>query len=282
MSLINVDQLAAILDDPTVRIVDTRWYLADVRQGRREYQHSHIPGALFLDVEDDLSTPGDGPGRHPLPNWDAFARRIGEAGIGNNHRVVAYDTADGSIAARLWWMLRRLGHDDVAVLDGGWTAWTKAGLPQNDVAPSLPPATFVGTLQPGGWIDREALLDELGSVILLDARAPERYEGITEPVDPIAGHIPTAKSAFHGGNVNQDGTFKSAEELRRRFLALGASTAEPAVTYCGSGVTSCHHVLALHLAGLPEPLLYPGSWSDWSTQRYAVATGPEPGQAPAR
>ena len=282
MSLINVDQFAARLDDPDVRIVDTRWYLADVRQGRREYRTSHIPGALFLDIEDDLSTPGDGPGRHPLPDWDAFARRIGEAGIGNDHQVIVYDAADGSIAARLWWMLKRLGHDDVAVLNGGWMAWTGAGLPQEQEIRRYPAETFVGSLQSGGWIDRDELLEVLGSVILLDARAPERYEGITEPVDPIAGHIPTAKSAFHGGNVNEDGTFKSAEELRKRFLDLGISADETTVTYCGSGVTSCHNVLAMHLAGLPEPLLYPGSWSDWSTQRYAVATGPEPGQAPPR
>ena len=211
-----------------------------------------------------------------------MVRRISEAGIGNHHRVIVYDTVDGSIAARLWWMLRRLGHDDVVVLNGGWTAWSNAGLPKEREIPTYPAERFVARVQAGGWIDRDELLNMLGSVVLLDARAFERYEGRTEPVDPIAGHIPTAISAFHGGNVHEDGTFKGAEELRRRFLDLGASTVEPAVTYCGSGVTSCHNVLTMHLAGLPEPLLYPGSWSDWSTQKYPVATGPQPGEVPTR
>lgn len=280
MSLISSDLLATRLDDQDVRIVDTRWYLADVEQGRREYAVAHIPGAIFLDVEDDLSTPGNGPGRHPLPDWSAFARRLGAAGIGNHHAVVAYDAADGSIAARLWWMLRRLGHKEVHVLDGGWAAWTRSGLPVEQEPPRYPPTTYRATVQPGGVIERDELRRALGEVVLLDARAPERYEGITEPVDPIAGHIPTAVSAFHGGNVNDDGTFMSPDDLRARFRLLGADGERPVVTYCGSGVTSCHNILAMHLAGLPEPVLYPGSWSDWSTESYPVATGAEPGEAP--
>jgi len=280
LSLINVEQLADRLGDPTVRIVDTRWYLADLGQGRREYDASHIPGALFLDVEDDLSTPGTGPGRHPLPDWSHFTDLLGARGIGNQHQVVVYDTADGSIAARLWWMLRRLGHDAVSVLDGGWAAWIASGYPTEQEKHSLPATVFTGSLRAGGWIDRDGLRAVLGTVALLDARAPERYEGIIEPVDPIAGHIPTARGAFHGGNVTEDGHFKTAAELRARFIDLGVDLATPAVTYCGSGVTSCHNILAMHLAGLPEPLLYPGSWSDWSTERYPVATGPEPGEVP--
>ncbi len=280
MSLIEVDRLAERLNDPDLRIVDTRWYLADVRQGSREYAESHIPGAVFLDVEDDLSTPGTGPGRHPLPDWNSFAELLGARGIGNDHHVVAYDAADGSIAARLWWMLRQMGHDEVSVLNGGWAAWTAAGLPIETSPSTYPPEEFTPQLRHGGSIERDALLQSLGSVLLLDARAPERYEGITEPVDPIAGHIPTARSAFHGGNVTDDGHFLSPDLLRARFEALGAGAGTTAVTYCGSGVTSCHNVLAMHLAGLPEPLLYPGSWSDWSTERYPVATGPDPGEAP--
>ncbi len=281
MSLIDVDELAERLEDPSLRVVDTRWYLADVRQGAREYAESHIPGAIFLDVEDDLSTPGAGPGRHPLPDWNDFAGLLGARGIGNEHTVVAYDAADGSIAARLWWMLRRIGHDHVAVLNGGWSAWTVAGLPVEATPSTHPAARFTPRLRSGGFIERDDLLQSLGSVLVLDARAPERYEGITEPVDPIAGHIPTAKSAFHGGNVTADGHFLSPELLRARFEGLGAGDGTTAVTYCGSGVTSCHNVLAMHLAGLPEPLLYPGSWSDWSTERYPVATGSDPGEAPS-
>lgn len=280
MSLINADQLARRMGSPSLRIADTRWYLADVRQGRREYGESHIPGARFLDVEDDLSTPGRGAGRHPLPQWDDFRRTLGGNGISPDSDVVIYDTRDGSIAARLWWMLRRLGHESVWVLDGGWEAWLRAGFPVTDKVPAYDPVEYPSGVIAGGFIDRNELRNRLGELVVLDARAPERYQGLEEPVDPIAGHIPTALSAFHGGNVNEDGTFLEAARLRARFTDLGAGGSKPVVTYCGSGVTSCHNVLAMHLAGLPEPLLYPGSWSDWSTEDFPVATGPEPGDAP--
>ena len=281
MSLVSVDQLADRLGDQRLRVIDTRWYLADMHQGRREYDQAHIPGALFLDVEEDLSTPGTGPGRHPLPDWESFADLLGTRGLGDQHEVTIYDTADGSIASRLWWMLRRLGHEAVAVLDGGWAAWAKAGLPVEEKAHHPGATVFKGSLQPGGLIDRDDLRTSLGKLLILDARAPERYQGITEPVDPIAGHIPTAVNAFHGGNVTVDGYFKSGRELRARFEGLGFDGKTTAVTYCGSGVTSCHNILAMHIAGLPEPLLYPGSWSDWSTERFPVATGPDPGEVPA-
>lgn len=281
MSLVSVDQLADRLGDERLRVVDTRWYLADVKQGRREYDQAHIPGAVFLDVEEDLSRPGTGPGRHPLPDWKSFADLLGARGIGDQHEVVIYDAADGSIASRLWWMLRRLGQEAASVLDGGWAAWTKVGLPIEEHARHPGATHFRGSLQPGGLIDRDDLRSSLGELLVLDARAPERYQGITEPVDPIAGHIPTAVNAFHGGNVTVDGHFKSSNELRERFEGLGFDGKTTAVTYCGSGVTSCHNILAMHIAGLPEPLLYPGSWSDWSTERFPVATGPDPGEVPA-
>lgn len=280
MSLIEVDQLAVRLGDESLRIVDTRWYLADVEQGRREYRQCHIPGAIFLDVEDDLSTPGRGPGRHPLPTWDEFRQTLGAHGISPSNEVVVYDTRDGSIAARLWWMLRRLDHGSVGVLNGGWEAWLRAGFPVGDDIPTFAPVSYEAAGPPGGSIDRHELRRGLGAMVVLDARAPERYQGLEEPVDPIAGHIPTAVSAFHGGNVDEDGKFLSAADLRERFTELGADGSRPVVTYCGSGVTSCHNVLAMHLAGLPEPLLYPGSWSDWSTENYPVATGDLPGGVP--
>jgi thiosulfate/3-mercaptopyruvate sulfurtransferase len=281
VSLVSVDQLADRLGDQRLRVVDTRWYLADVHQGPREYDQAHIPGALFLDVEEDLSTPGTGPGRHPLPDWESFADLLGTRGIGDPNEVVIYDAADGSIASRLWWMLRRLEHETVAVLDGGWAAWTKAGLPIEEEVHHPGATEFRGSLRPGGLIDRDDLRSSLGELLILDARAPERYQGIIEPVDPIAGHIPTAVNAFHGGNVTVDGHFKSSNELRARFEELGFDGKTTAVTYCGSGVTSCHNILAMHIAGLPEPLLYPGSWSDWSTERFPVATGPDAGEVPA-
>jgi thiosulfate/3-mercaptopyruvate sulfurtransferase len=280
MALVDVDWLVAHRGDEDLRLVDVRWYLADVTQGRREYGESHIPGALFLDVEDDLTAPA-GPGRHPLPPWDDFVALLESKGIGSDHSVVAYDAADGSIAARLWWMLRHLGHEKVAVLDGGIAAWRRAGLPETAEIPSFPPAVFVPHPITGDSIDRDELRQRLGDVVLLDARAPERYNGWTEPVDPIAGHIPTALSAFHGGNVNADGTFLEPGRLRARFESLGVTADDAVVTYCGSGVTSCHNVLSMVLAGLPQPRLYPGSWSDWSTQRYPVATGTEPGPPPS-
>lgn len=282
MSLISADLLATQLDDPAVRIVDTRWYLVDLEQGRREYDESHIPGALFMDVEADLSSAQPGPGRHPLPPWDEFIERLGASGIGARHHVVAYDTTDGSIAARLWWMLRRLSHYRVSVLDGGWDAWQAAGLQTETAVRQYPATTYSAQILPGGMVDRAELRSNLGEVLLLDARAPERYQGIIEPVDPIAGHIPTALNAFHGGNVTGDGTFKAPHELRARFTELGAGEGTTVVTYCGSGVTSCHNILAMHLAGLPEPLLYPGSWSDWSTASYPVAIGEEPGEVPGQ
>ncbi len=180
-------------------------------------------------------------------------------------------------------MLRHVGHESVSVLDGGFEAWTRDGGITTSSETVFEPVGFAARLRPGDTIDREELLSALGTMTLLDARAPERYEGVAEPIDPLAGHIPTAVSAYHGGNVREDGTMRSRDELLGRFNELGAQ--DRAVTYCGSGVTSCHNVLAMVVAGLPEPRLYPGSWSDWSGAaaggdiRFVVETGPEPGAA---
>ncbi len=277
--LISVAELATQLDDEGLRIVDTRWYLSDPAEGRVEYLRHHIPGAIFLHLDHDLSAP-DGPGRHPLPDARLFARRLGSAGIGNRHRVVVYDDSGGSVAARLWWMLRHVGHDQVRVLDGGYSAWRTAELPTTAEIPARPPATFVGRERTDDLINGEELNRRLGSVVLLDARAPERYEGHKDPVDPVAGHIPTAISAPYAENNAVDGRFLPAKELRRKFRTLGLGRGKPVVAYCGSGVTSCSTILAAEIAGLPAPLLYPGSWSDWCTTRgRPVASGPEPGAA---
>lgn len=274
MSLIPPDELLARLGDPALRLCDVRWWLADPLKGRRDYAAAHLPGAVFVDVDTDLVAP-TGPGRHPLPSPAAFAARMAALGIGDEHDVVVYDDAGATIAARLWWMLDDLGHPSVRVLDGGIAAWTTAGGPLTDVVPAFQPGRL--TLR-GEWshtLDREAMAARLraGDITLIDARAPERYRGEIEPVDPVAGHIPGAINRPTAGNLGPDGRFLDPEVLRARFDGLGNAVA----TSCGSGVTACHHALAMRVAGLPDPLLYPGSYSDWSTAGMPVATGDDPG-----
>ena len=271
--------LAERLDDPGIRLADTRWYLEEPGGGRRRYEESHIPGAVFLDLDDDLSAP-TGPGRHPLPEPAAFCATLGRHGVGNRHHVVVYDQGPGSIAARLWWMLRSVGHHRVSVLDGGYLQWTSTGHPTTPAGPGHPPATFEVGQDRTSTIDRRSLRSRLGTVQVIDARPPERYRGEIETVDPAAGHIPTSLSAPTGGNLGPDGMFKSPEKLAARFADLGVDPAMPTVNSCGSGVTACHNILALHLAGFPEGILYPGSWSDWSSAGFPVATGPRPGSPP--
>lgn len=285
MTLISPDALLGRLDDPRLRIVDLRWYLGRPGDGRRAYEAGHLPKAIHLDLATDLSAT-DGPGRHPLPSPDEFARRMGRAGIGDDSFVVGYDDVGGWVAARLWWTLERIGHRQVAVLDGGIGSWLASGL-RIETAPTTPPPpatlTVRGPATSRSWpgvIERDELRDRLGSVVLLDARAGERYRGETEPVDPIAGHIPTALSAPTDGNLGPDGRFLPPGDLRARFETLGAGGSAPVVTSCGSGTSACHHSLAMRAAGLPDPLLYVGSWSEWSRsgEGYRVAVGPDPGE----
>ena len=274
--LISADALAARLSSPALRIADVRWVLGQPGEGRRRYAAGHIPGAVFVDIDTDLTTTS-GPGRHPLPSPRAFAARMSELGIGSERDVVAYDDAGGTIAARLWWMLDVLGHRRVAVLDGGLQAWEGAGLPLTTEVTPPPPARF--DIQLDQWprtLDREELKNRLGSVALLDARAGARYRGEVEPIDPVAGHIPTAISAPTDGNLDEAGRFLAPEALRSRF-SEAARGAQEVVTSCGSGITACHNALAMRVAGLPDPLLYPGSYSDWSRNGERVATGPDPG-----
>lgn len=279
--LTSVEQLAGRLDDPRLRIVDCRWYLGRPGAGLEAYGAGHLPGAIHLDVDTDL-TAVDGPGRHPLPDPTWFAARLGAAGIGPDSSVVAYDDLGGWVAARLWWMLDALGHRDVAVLDGGIAAWTAAGLPLTGEVPRYP-ATDLRLA--GDWartIERDALRSRLGSLTLLDARAGPRYRGEIEPIDAVAGHIPTAISAPTDGNLGADGRFLPPAELAARYRELGAGDPSRAVVVsCGSGVSAAHLALSMRAAGLPDPLLYPGSYSDWTQQGWPVATGPEPGDPPA-
>ena len=270
--LVDAAWLVEHLDDPEVRVADTRWYLGDPGGGHHAYHEGHVPGAVYVSLEHHLSA-GEGPGRHPLPTREEFADCMGTLGFGDEHLVVAYDDRGGAIAARLWWMLRNIGHEQAAVLDGGIQAWQAAGGALETETPS--PQTAVMTVRPPltRHIDRESLAERLGTVPLIDARAAERYRGETEPIDPVAGHIPTARNAPYEGNLTADLTFADTKTLRERFVSLGADG--DTVVYCGSGVTACHDILAMKVAGLPEPTLYPGSWSDWSTSGGPVTTGDE-------
>jgi thiosulfate/3-mercaptopyruvate sulfurtransferase len=278
--LMSVEDLAARLGVPELRIVDCRWYLGRPGAGLEAWDAGHIPGAIHLDLDADLSA-RTGPGRHPLPSPADFARRLGAVGIGDGHDVVAYDDVGGWVAARLWWMLDNLGFGAVRVLDGGWQAWLAARLPVSTDVPAYPPASV--TLGPAwsGIIDRAALKGRLGSVVLLDARGAPRYRGETEPIDPVAGHIPTAVNSPTDDNLGPDGRFLPPDVLAARFRTLGADpSTTDVVTSCGSGTSACHHSLAMRVAGLPDPILYVGSYSDWSRAGEPVATGPEPGRPP--
>ena len=281
MALMTVGEFAERLPDPLVVVCDVRWYLADPEQGRVEYQGAHLPGARFVDLDTDLSdADAEGPGRHPLPTAGAFARTLGRLGIGPDHTVVAYDSSGGAIASRLWWMLQSIGHGSVFVLDGGYPAWERAGLPLTTEVPSVSHVPYPASGEWEGVVNGEQLLSLLGRSLILDARSEDRYRGENETIDPKAGHIPTARSAFFGHNLSPEGRFLSADALGRRFGELGVGEHEVTVAYCGSGVTACHNLLAMHLAGLPG-LLYEGSWSDWSGRTDdLVVTGPHPGVVP--
>jgi thiosulfate/3-mercaptopyruvate sulfurtransferase len=292
--LISVSELAGEMPGPAgddLVVVDVRWYLGRPGDGRRAYLDGHIPGAIHLDLDDDLTDLGGlgAPGRHPLPSPADFAARLAQAGVGDATLVVAYDDAGGWVAARRWWMLDNLGHNrpgrgGVAVLDGGWKAWTEAGLPvSTDVPRALDPSAGTAIHLDDRWTNvilRDDLRDRLGSLVLLDARAAPRYRGEVEPIDPVAGHIPTAISAPWDGDVGPDGRLLPRDSLRDRFASVGITDAATVVTSCGSGTSACLHSLAMRAAGLPDPVLYVGSYSDWSRSGYPVATGPEPGPPP--
>ena len=275
--IVSVAWLADHIDHPGLRVADVRWALAGP-PGRERYEGGHLPGAVFLDAEQGLSSPGEGPGRHPVPSPEKLARVLGEVGIGDEHVVVAYDDAGGSIAARVWWLYRHYGHDGrAAVLDGGIGAWTDAGRPLVNEPPEHPVATWTPGERRDDLVDTAAVHDLLGGQhLLLDARAPERYRGETEPIDPRAGHIPGAASAPWAENLGPDGRFLPPERLRARYAGLGA-TERPVVAYCGSSLSASHDLLALELAGLPAGRLYEGSWSDWSSDsERPAATGATP------
>ena len=265
-TLVDVATMAAHLDVPDWLVVDVRHQLADAAYGDRVYAEGHIPGAAFLHCDRDLSgTPDGGNGRHPLPEPARLAARLGEIGVGPQTQVVVYDDAQGMIAGRLWLLLRWLGHDRVALLDGGLQAWQAAGHPLTQVLPAKRPASFVARI-------RDCLVDAgyvqsflaTSRMYLVDARSTDRFRGENETIDPVAGHIPGAVNRFFRDNLQADGRFKSPAELRAEWLALLAGARPEAVVHqCGSGVSACHSMLAMEIAGLPGSRLYAGSWSEW-------------------
>jgi len=296
--LVSVEHLADWVASPRPPvIVDLRWYLAKPGAGRAAYDDGHIPGAIFLDLDEDLADPNGlgAPGRHPLPSPAAFIDRMATAGIGDGDRVVGYDDAGGWVAARLWWMLDNLGFgrrgvegEWVGVLDGGIKAWVEAGQRLEQEATTPGPATLSAATLAGDWhgvIEREDLKSRLGSVTLLDARAAPRYRGEVEPIDPVPGHIPTAISAPFDMNLDSNGRVLGPGALRALYAEMGIeadpdASAPEVVISCGSGTSATHHSLAMRMAGLPDPILYVGSYSDWSRSGEPIATGPEPGEPP--
>lgn len=277
-TLISADQLQAQLNHPDWVIVDCRFSLADSNAGRIAYQFGHLPNARYADLNRDLSSAiTSQTGRHPLPDFRVLAKQLGAWGVANHSQVVVYDDAGGAFAGRLWWLLRCLGHRNVAVLDGGSPYWRQQGLPFTTVLPKIKPATFRPYVDDSAWLAARAVENGLArkKIRLLDARAPERYRGEQEPIDPVAGHIPGAINRPFQLNLAKDGRFLPAPVLRQQFSGLiGGFAPEAVVHNCGSGVTACHNVLAMDYAGLPGSKLYAGSWSEWIRDRNrGVAVG---------
>jgi len=280
-TLISAPELATYINDPNWVILDCRHDLADPNAGRAAYAGGHIPSARFAHLDFDLSGNkineiGAFCGRHPLPDREVFIAKLRTWGINNNTQVVAYDGQGGVFAARLWWMLRWVGHAQVAVLDGGYPAWLAANLP---ITTGTPPARH-GTLHEQAPLVRLASVGDVQSNIqsglrtLVDARSPDRFRGENETLDPIGGHIPGAKNRFFKDNLQENGCFKSAEQLHLEWSAIVADSRN-AIMQCGSGVTACHNLLALEVAGLSGAALYAGSWSEWCIDpRRPIALGP--------
>jgi thiosulfate/3-mercaptopyruvate sulfurtransferase len=280
-TLISAAELAPHVSDPNWIVIDCRHDLANPEAGQAAYQAGHIPHARFAHLDRDLSDKRPGPngefrGRHPLPDTDAFIATLRSWGVNDDSQVIAYDAQGGMFAARLWWMLRRVGHEAVAVLDGGLQAWQAQG---GTLSTEPPPGT-PGNISARKPIAAAVSVDEVAANLssqartIVDARAPDRFRGENETLDPVGGHIPGAKNRFFKDNLQADGRFKPAQQLRAEFGGLIGSP-EASIMQCGSGVTACHNLLAMEVAGLSGAALYPGSWSEWcSDPSRPVATGP--------
>jgi thiosulfate/3-mercaptopyruvate sulfurtransferase len=280
-TLISAESLAGLAGDARLRVLDCRFDLARPDDGRRRYREEHLPGAVYADLNRDLAAPpGATSGRHPLPSPAVFEARLRGWGVNDDSQVVAYDDGNGMYAARLWWMLRWLGHDAVAVLDGGMRRWLQLDLPLTDTLSEPVPGNFVAQPRPSLAVDAAGVLAAARdpSRRVLDARAPERYRGEVEPLDAVAGHVPGARNHPYAQNLDAEGRFLPAEALRTALsAALDGVPAGATVAMCGSGVTACHLLLALEHAGLAGARLYPGSWSEWSSDpSRPVRTGAAP------
>jgi thiosulfate/3-mercaptopyruvate sulfurtransferase len=292
-TIITAADLQKLLADPNADLVifDVRHRLDNTAAGHTMYHAGHIPSALHVHLDSDLSGPVEmrasgHSGRHPLPDTHVWLERLGKWGVGPDTQVLAYDDQGGVMASRLWWMLRAVGHPAVAVLDGGLPAWVAAGgeLQTGASVPKRSLAPYPGRLN-SEWVaemedirKQVAHPDQTPRYYVVDVRSPERYRGETEPYGPIAGHIPGSINAFYGPNLNPDGTFRSPEELRARFAPIVAAAGNREVVMsCGSGVSACHNLLAMEIAGLPTARLFPNSWSGWSaTPDLPIAKGSEP------
>jgi thiosulfate/3-mercaptopyruvate sulfurtransferase len=262
-TLVSTEQLERHL--ASWRVFDCRHDLMKPERGEQQYREAHVPGAGFAHLDRDLSTPRAGRGgRHPLPFPGDFLAWVGRQGLRPDDQVVCYDAGGGVTAARLWWMLRWIGHDAVAVLEGGFAKWTAEGRPTSNQVPRFEPQNYPMRLRAGMAVGVGVVEKERDRHLLLDARAPARFAGLQEPIDPVAGHIPGASNRFCNDNLTPQGTFKAADALRAEFAAvLGTRRPEEVINYCGSGVSACHNVLAMEVAGLRGSRLYSGSWSDW-------------------
>ncbi len=265
-TLISTEGLESLISNPNLIVMDCRFALGDTDNRFSDYQHSHIPGARYAHLDDDLSgeiIPGK-TGRHPLPDIDRFARTLGNWGIDASKQVVAYDDMGGPFAARLWSMLKWLGHDAVAVLDGGWPKWVDEDRPTDQTIPTVSATRFIprplaAFLADANEVEKATTNPD---ICLIDARATLRYEGKEEPLDPVAGHIPSARSFPWMENLDENNCFLTPATLKKRFSGIDTNQA---IAYCGSGVTAAHNLLAIAHAGLPLPRLYAGSWSEWIT-----------------
>ena len=268
--IIHVQDLKDHLEDPNWVIIDCRYSIAEPELGYQEYLEGHIPGALYVSLEDELTgriKPGE-TGRHPLPEVEEMVEKLSSWGVMRDTQVVVYDHSSGAFAARLWWILYWLGHEKVAVVNGGWEAWLKNIGQIEEVVNNGKPGEFMPNLRNDLAVDAQ-FVDKIRlspGYLLLDSRSPERYHGIEETIDPIAGHIPGAISAPYQDNLTEDGLFKSEKELRVRFSEiLGQIPPENTIFYCGSGVSAIHNIIAMRIAGYEMARLYPGSWSEWIT-----------------
>jgi thiosulfate/3-mercaptopyruvate sulfurtransferase len=275
-TLISAQALAEQLNNCNWVLFDCRFSLTDDEAGEKTYRQAHITGARYAHLNRDLSTPIKSyTGRHPLPNFTSLAKQLGLWGVNNRSQVIAYDDAGGAFAGRLWWLLRSMGHEQVAVLDGGIQQWQKLGLPLTTALPKITPSQFRGYLDSSQWLSARQVEDSLAtrSITLIDARTPERFQGLREPIDRVAGHVPKALNRPFQLNLTKDGLFLPAGELQAQFNRLTQSRpAEQVVHMCGSGVTGCHNLLAMEVAGLSGSKLYAGSWSEWIINRNRVVS----------